>query len=224
MADDREKDNEDSGGLGLGTGDIFLDAVGILLLILVAVQLWQNLPNFLSETFGDLFTSSSAGTGSGWQSFYNFLYVAAVGFSAACAAGAVYAGMQLSRVRITEKKELDELTRAAISSEGGVSNERWRQVLSYAASDDHELWRLAIIEADVMLDEMMTTMGYTQQTLGEKLRSVEKSDFTTVDKAWEAHKVRNTIAHEGSNYNLTRRELQQTINNYRQVFREFEYV
>lgn len=221
MADDKDNGGGGGGGLGLGTGDTFLDAVGILLLFLVVYQLYLNLPDFLSSTFGELF---GGGGGSGWQSFYDALYVMAVGFSAACFGGAIYAGLQLSRVRIAEKKELEELTRAAISSQGSVSNERWRQILSYAASDDHELWRLAIIEADVMLDEMMTAMGYTQPSLGEKLRSVERSDFITIDKAWEAHKVRNTIAHEGSNYDLTRREVQEAINNYRQVFREFEYV
>ena len=215
-----ENDKEDSGGIGLGTGDTFLDIVGGLLLLLLVSQLWLNLPTFFSNTFDDTFS----GTGEGWRSFYNFLYVAAVGFSAACFGGAIYVSMQLYRMRIAGKKDLEELTRSAISGQDKGADPRWQQILSYVASDDEKLWRLAIIEADVVLDEMMTAMGYTQQSLGEKLRSVEKSDFTTIDKAWEAHKVRNTIAHEGSTYNLTRRELQQTINNYRQVFREFEYV
>ncbi len=193
----------------------------MVLLLAAAVQ---NLPGLLEERFGDTggraldfissFTSSD---------LYITLYMIAFVFSLLCIGGAIYASMMLSRVRIAEKRELEQLTRNAISG-AEAGNERWEQVLSYAASDNEELWRLAIIEADVMLDEMMKTMGYPQASLGEKLRSVEESDFRTVDQAWEAHKVRNTVAHEGAGYNLTRKELDRTINNYRQVFREFGYI
>jgi hypothetical protein len=216
-----EDDNGGGGGFGLGTGDTFLDAVGAVLIILLLVQLAQNLPGILSNSFGGIWESIS-GVG-GWPGFYTGLYTLAVIFSLACITGIVYASMQLSRVRRAERRELKNLTQAAISGED-THNERWQQILSYAASDDHELWRLAIIEADVMLDEMLRTMGYQQDSLGGKLRSVERSDFQTIDKAWEAHKVRNSIAHEGSTYDLNRRELERTINNYRQVFTEFSYI
>lgn len=214
-------DNGDNGGGGFGTGDPLYNAIGALIILLLAVQLFQNLPDMLSNMFGGL-TSSIFGYG-GWITIYNWLYALSVSFSLACIGGSIYAGMQLSRVRVAQRKELEEMTRAAISGED-TENERWQQILSYAASDDHELWRLAIIEADVMLDEMMETMGYPQDNLGDKLRSVEKSDFYTIEQAWEAHKLRNTIAHEGSSYNLTRRELEKAINNYREVFEEFSYI
>jgi hypothetical protein len=71
---------------------------------------------------------------------------------------------------------------------------------------------------------MTKKMGYHGDTLGERLNSVEKSDFLTLNLAWEAHKVRNMIAHEGSNYLLTKREAKRVIDLYRQVFEEFEFI
>jgi hypothetical protein len=214
----------DDNGNSLGFDDDITYLIGGLIALALLSRLAQNLPEILSEQFGTEWQSVQAyvrnfpSTG-----LYAGLVVFAVAFSAVCIAGASYAAMQLARVRAMERRELEALTHAAISGED-TENERWQQILSYAASDDEELWRLAIIEADVMLDEMLEAAGYQQDSLGDKLRSVEKSDFRTIEQAWEAHKLRNAIAHEGSAYDLNRRELQRAINQYREVFNEFGYI
>jgi len=212
---------EDTGSNYSGfTGDPFLDAfAGFLVLAMVGTAI-QQFPEFLSQNLAgtqDYFANFSD------TNLYGFLFVLAAGFSAACIAGTVYASMQLSAVRKAERADLKERTAAAISGED-TENKRWQKILSYAASDDHELWRLAIIEADVMLDEMLETMGYHEDTLGAKLRNVERADFRTIDAAWEAHKMRNVIAHEGATYDLKKREVEKTIDQYRRVFAEFEYI
>ena len=67
-------------------------------------------------------------------------------------------------------------------------------------------------------------MSYHGDDLGSKLRGATKADFKTLDQAWEAHKVRNDIAHDGSNFLLSQREAKRVINLYRQVFEEFYYI
>lgn len=105
-----------------------------------------------------------------------------------------------------------------------LSEKRWERVLSHLNSERESDWRLAVLEADVLLDEMVTGMGYHGDSLGEKLKGVEKSDFTTLNKAWEAHAVRNKIAHEGAAFALTEREAKRVIGLYEEVFREFRYI
>lgn len=76
-----------------------------------------------------------------------------------------------------------------------------------------------------MLEEMVVSMPNVHgENLGERLRSVEASDFTTIDKAWEAHKVRNQIAHEGADFLLSEREARRVLALYRDVFNEFHYI
>ena len=58
----------------------------------------------------------------------------------------------------------------------------------------------------------------------EKLKRVEPSDFRTLNSAWEAHKIRNEIAHQGSGYKLTRREAEMAIQLFKQVFEEFYFI
>jgi hypothetical protein len=102
-------------------------------------------------------------------------------------------------------------------------NERWEKLLKYLESENPSEWKLAIIEADNLLDEMVAKMGYGGENLGERLKVIEPSDFLTLQDAWEAHKVRNRIAHESS-YQLTKREAKKVIGLYEKVFREFHFI
>ncbi len=118
-----------------------------------------------------------------------------------------------------EQKKLDQFEAQPII------NEKWQQVGLYMQSNNHTDWRQAILEADIMLDEMLTKIGYAGQSVGEKLKNVEESDFVTLQKAWEAHKVRNRIAHGGATeVRLDRMEAERVIGLYEQVFKEFYYI
>ncbi len=105
-----------------------------------------------------------------------------------------------------------------------ITNKRWQRILDHINSGKESDWRLAVLEADILLDELVTNMGYRGDSLGEKLKGVEKSDFTTLDSAWEAHAVRNKIAHEGSSFALVEREAKRVIGLYEEVFKEFHYI
>lgn len=103
-------------------------------------------------------------------------------------------------------------------------NKRWKQIVAHIASEEESDWRLAILEADIILDEMLESMGYHGDSVSERLKKVEPSDFTTLDNAWEAHKIRNKIAHEGVMYPLNHREAKRVIALYESVFKEFRFV
>lgn len=103
-------------------------------------------------------------------------------------------------------------------------NIRWKHVELLLKSHNSSDWRQAIIEADVMLEDMLDKMGYPGVSIGDKLKNIEESDFDTLDKAWEAHKVRNRIAHDGSEYKLPYDEVVRVVNLYHDVFKEFYWV
>jgi hypothetical protein len=104
------------------------------------------------------------------------------------------------------------------------SNRKWERVMDHVNSPNESDWKLAILEADIMLDELLNKQGYQGSTMGEKLKQVDRSDFTTIDLAWEGHKVRNMVAHEGSEYLIPQREAERIIKLYESVFREFKYI
>jgi hypothetical protein len=103
-------------------------------------------------------------------------------------------------------------------------NSRWMHVELLMKSHNTSDWRQAIIEADVMLEDMLDKMGYPGVSIGDKLKNIEENDFETLDKAWEAHKVRNRIAHDGGEYKLAYDEVARVIGLYRDVFKEFYWI
>ncbi len=75
-----------------------------------------------------------------------------------------------------------------------------------------------------MLADLLAVRGYVGDTLGEMLRGANKQQFTTLDLAWEAHKMRNALAHLGEAFPLSERDTKATVDLYRRVFEEFDYI
>lgn len=101
-----------------------------------------------------------------------------------------------------------------------TEHHRWNHIRELIESPKDSDWRQAIIEADIILDDMLTRLGYVGDTVGEKLKAVDPARFRTLQEAWEAHKVRNDIAHQGSAYPLTDHLAYRTILHYENVFKE----
>jgi len=135
---------------------------------------------------------------------------------------AIYSYIRLKQVQAEEK---EKFANHYEPTEGELpKNERWQKIMMLTDSENSNDWRAAIMEADTILDEIVTRIGYHGENLGEKMRGIEKSDFNTLDHAWEAHKVRNKIAHDGGDFVLTQREAKRVINLFGQVFVEFGYI
>jgi hypothetical protein len=141
--------------------------------------------------------------------------------------GIVYCVEQLKKIRIREKElyELKVDTGYETVDKGDAAlSTRWETVQKHITSTNENDWKQAIIESDIILDEILTKMGYHGESVGEKLKRVEPADFNSLDDAWEAHKVRNRIAHDGSSFAIGQHEAQTVINLYKKVFEEFYYI
>ena len=115
----------------------------------------------------------------------------------------------------------DEEQRYNEKYRGAPRSSRLTDVFAHAASERPNDWKLAIIEADIILDDILKQQGYAGNSLGERLKSISSNQLSTLNDAWEAHKVRNRIAHDGADFVLTQRVAQETIAQYQRVFAEF---
>lgn len=80
-------------------------------------------------------------------------------------------------------------------------SQKWKKI--YNLKGAH-----AIIEADKLLDYILTKKGFSGTT-AEKIRQAEGM-FSDVEAVWSVHKLRNRIAHE-ININLDKRRIEQTL-------------
>lgn len=134
----------------------------------------------------------------------------------------IYCTVRLFELREREKKYYGTLILAPDAESGG--HPRWVQIEKLMESANPSDWRTALIEADIMLDDVLAQQGYTGDGVGEKLKSIERAQLGSLDDAWEAHKVRNQIAHEGSSFNISEALARRTIARYESVFRELKVI
>ena len=73
---------------------------------------------------------------------------------------------------------------------------------------------------DVTLGDALAEAGYIGATIGEQLKITNPLQVTNLRLAWDAHMLRNKIAHGGEGFELTVREVQVAIDNYKRVFEE----
>ncbi len=159
-----------------------------------------------------------SGTGGLWELLKNILAIFAVFFIFVI----IYVLVRLYELRKKEREELMVIIKE--DPQPKPVNQKWESVIQHMLSNNPAQWKLAVIEADTILDEMVTAMQYKGANLGEKLKMIEPADFNSLDSAWEAHKVRNRIAHEGSDFVLSKEEAERTIGLYEEVFSEFNYI
>lgn len=139
--------------------------------------------------------------------------------------GIIYAFIRGSQLDEAEEKYIKDAEDAYRQLHGErAKNWRWNEVLNHVAGDNPNDWKLAIIEADIMLGEALETAGYAGASIGEKLKSISPRQMQSLDAAWEAHKIRNQIAHSGSDFVLTKKLAQETVTRYKQVFDEFGVI
>src|SRR5262249_31695415 len=101
---------------------------------------------------------------------------------------------------------------------------RFEEITRLAGSVSESDWRRAIMEADIMLGEALQAVGYRGATVGDRLKDANPLQMTTLDIAWQAHKVRNQIGHEGSGYHLSEWDTKGTMDFYRRVLEELAYI
>ena len=103
-------------------------------------------------------------------------------------------------------------------------NERWEHIQDLVNGTTESDWRFSIIEADTVLEGLLDARDIPGGGIGEKLKNIPPGDLGSMQAAWEAHLVRNRIAHEGSDFELTQRDARRTIQLYEVVFRELGFL
>jgi len=190
------------------------------------VDLLGFIRSIVDQFRGDGPSEISAGASSFFATLtflWNIFSFIALALSLLFFIGFVYAKIRYAQLEEIEDealaKEHEEWKR--LYGQKSVGSSRWSEVQAHSESQNPNDWKLAIIEADIMLEETLENAGYVGTTIGEMLKGADPASFSTVQDAWDAHKIRNQIAHAGSDFVLTKRIAQEAIVKYERVFREF---
>mgnify|MGYP001269318087 CR=1 FL=1 len=190
----------------------------------------QYSPDFLGiiRNIAELFTGSDVSADSfvaTLVTLWDVFSVIAFLLSALFIVGIIYSYIRIGQLSEIEAKALAEAEaewkrRHAAAPE----HKRWTAVKRHMQSESLNDWKAAIMEADIMLGEVLADNGFGGLTVGEQLNSASASNIRSVQDAWDAHKIRNRIAHEGANFSFTRSEAKEAMYKYQRIFEELEVI
>lgn len=104
---------------------------------------------------------------------------------------------------------------------GSKVDKEWGKITQRVESKDEANLKLAIIEADKLVDDLLRGMNYPGDSMGDRLKQIDESRLKTINELWEVHKVRNNIVHNAS-FRLSQREAKNAMEVYEKVLKEFE--
>lgn len=102
-------------------------------------------------------------------------------------------------------------------------NKSWLKIKKMMSYNDEGHFKLAIIEADNVLDNILKSADTPGETLGERLKNLNPAQIPNLNEVWEAHKIRNRLVHE-PDYSLDSQTATKTISFYEKAFKNLELI
>lgn len=99
--------------------------------------------------------------------------------------------------------------------------ERWKQIQTTASHGTIGM-KMAVIEADSLLDAALKSVGMPGETMGERLKFAGHRN-QKLTQVWPAHKLRNQLAHD-TTFELRSRDAQRALRDFYQALEDLNVV
>ena len=135
----------------------------------------------------------------------------------------IFSLVRLYEIQVFDRLEIEHEINHALAKDKETDksqNPRWKYILTLVESPNDSDWRIAIIEADSLLEESFKEKDLIGDTMSELLEDAKSNGYPSIQSAWDAHIVRNRIAHEGQEFSLTQVEARRVIKLYQNIFED----
>lgn len=156
----------------------------------------------MNDTVFDYTSAPVAAAATGGFPFATVLIIGAILIVVAIAA------MIIARKLIVQP-ELYGLSKAAIQAQ-------WLEIEKVADTGPMGA-KMAIIEADKLLDAALKSMSMAGTTLGERLKFAQYK-YPELRRVWNAHKLRNQLVHE-TTFQISPREAHYALNDFKKALK-----
>lgn len=139
----------------------------------------------------------------------------------------IFSLVRMVEIQIYDKEEIDHEIEKALAKQkerDRDTNPRWHYIQTLIESPNSSDWRVAIIEADSLMEEILKERGIEGQTVSELLEGAKSSGYQSIQDAWDAHLIRNQIAHQGSEFVLSQIEGRRVIKMFQNFFEELRII
>ena len=98
---------------------------------------------------------------------------------------------------------------------------QWEKIRGRLDTGLESEYKLAVIEADNMTEDILKRMGYSGETLGERLKNLTVATLPNIEEIKAVHQVRNNIVHD-PDYRLSLEETKNALEVYEKAFRDLQ--
>ena len=98
---------------------------------------------------------------------------------------------------------------------------QWKKVKERVERGAQSEWKLSIMEADDMLDDILVKLGVSGATVDERIINAQKDIRLDINFVKEAHTVRDNVVHD-PDYQLAKEEARDALDIYEKVFKDLE--
>lgn len=99
----------------------------------------------------------------------------------------------------------------------------WKQIQKRLKMRETNQLKLAILEADRILNEILKMAGYQGKTIDERLQQITSAQLSNIEEIKQARKIRSRIANE-PDFIITPNEAEIAIDIYRKAFQELNLI
>ncbi|MBU4350895.1 hypothetical protein L6250_03635 [Candidatus Parcubacteria bacterium] len=103
----------------------------------------------------------------------------------------------------------------------GKLEKRWQYTIKRLESPNVADWKLAVIEAEALTEEVLARMGFGGESFGERLKKMKPEQLPSLVNLTNAHQVRNNIVHD-PDYRLDINEASKIIAVYEKALQELD--
>jgi hypothetical protein len=103
------------------------------------------------------------------------------------------------------------------------ASKKWKKIMGRLETGTESEAKLAIIEADDLLNEILKRMGYEGETLGEKLKKVKKTILPNLDEVFQVHKIKSDIVYDPG-FRLTFEQAKNFLGIYERALSNLEAI
>jgi hypothetical protein len=104
-----------------------------------------------------------------------------------------------------------------------VAKKEWAKIESHFYKGDENDLKIAVIEADKLLEEALREAGIRGSHLGDRLKNLKPAQLPNLDQVWQAHRLRNDIVHQPT-FKLKRDLAERALHIYEETLRDFHLL
>ncbi|HAV11135.1 MAG TPA: hypothetical protein DCX32_01145 [Candidatus Moranbacteria bacterium] len=105
----------------------------------------------------------------------------------------------------------------------GKMEKKWEKVKARLETESVSQYKVAILEADAIVDDILSKIGHKGNNMTERLEQLKPGQLDYQEELLEAHQTRNKIVHDES-FRVDKELAEETIGIYEKFLRYLEFM